>query len=78
MKLIKLTSFNDGKPIYVNVDQIGHMYEVPAKKRYGKVEEEAHTTVGVMTHNNGGFKVVEDISKILKLIGKYYKVGSLD
>ena len=77
MKLIKLTSFNDGKPIYVNVDQIGHMYDEPAKTEYNR-ETKGYTVVGVVTHNNGGFKVVEDIKKILKLIGRYYKVDGLD
>jgi len=67
MKFIKLTSFNDGKSIYINVDQIGHMYDEPAKKEYNK-EIKAYSVVGIITHNNGGFKVVENVKQILKLI----------
>jgi len=67
MKLIKLTSTADSKPIYISIEQIGHFYQVPAKKEYGKVVE-AHTCIGVTTHNNGGFKVAEDVNQIIKLI----------
>lgn len=70
MKLIKLTSAKDSKPIFINIDQIGHIYHVPAKMNYGRVEEEAHTRVGVTTHNNGGFSVAENVNQILKLIEK--------
>ena len=72
MKLIKLTSAKDGKPIFINIDQIGHIYYVPAKMSYGRVEEEAHTRVGVTTHNNGGFAVAENVNQILKLIEKKF------
>jgi len=70
MKFIKLTSSSDSKPVYINIEMIGHMYEVPAKVEYGKTVEDAHTRVGVTTHNNGGFRVAEDINQIIKLIGK--------
>ena len=70
MKLIKLTSTTDNKPVYINIECIGHFYQVPAKKEYGREIEEAHTRVGVTTHNNGGFKVAEDINQISKLIEK--------
>ena len=70
MKLIKLTSTADSKPIYISIEQIGHFYQVPAKKEYGKEVEEAHTRIGVTTHNNGGFKVAEDVNQIIKLIEK--------
>jgi hypothetical protein len=70
MKLIKLTNAEDNKPIYVNVDHIGHFYRVPQKMSYGRVEKDAHTRVGVTTHNNGGFSVAEDVHQILKLIEK--------
>ena len=70
MKFIKLTSLSDGKPVYVNVDHIGHMYEVPAKVEYSRETEAAHTRLGVTTHNNGGFRIVESIAYILKMIEK--------
>ena len=77
MKLIKLTNLSDGKPIYVNIDQIGYIYQVPAKMNYGREEEPAHTKVSVTTHNNGGLKVAEDIEQILRMINYKSKVGSL-
>ena len=70
MKLIKLTSIEDSKPIYVNIDCIGHFYSVPEKQSYGTVEKVAHTRVGVTTHNNGGFAVTENLNQIYKLIEK--------
>jgi hypothetical protein len=72
MNLIKLTSL-DGKPIFINVDYIGHFYQVPEKTYYGRVDTEAHTRVGVVTHNNGGFSVAEDVNQIQKLIEKKSK-----
>jgi hypothetical protein len=68
MRLIKLTSLQDKKPIYINVDAIGHFYEVKEEIKYGRVEKAKHTRVGALTHNNGGFSVIEDVNKILKLI----------
>jgi hypothetical protein len=70
MKFIKLTSLKDSKPVFINPDFIGHMFRVPEKKSYGSVDEAEHTSVGVTTHNNGGFRVIESIEKILKLIEK--------
>ena len=69
MKIIKLTSLSTKTPIYINVDMIGHFYEVAAKIEYGRVEKEKYTKVGVRTHNNGGFEVVESVDKIIKAIG---------
>lgn len=70
MKIIKLTSAVDGKPIFINVECIGHLYPVPEKKEYGRTVKDAHTRVGVTTHNNGGFEIAEDIKQIMKLIEK--------
>jgi hypothetical protein len=69
MKVIKLTNL-DKKPIYINVDMIGHFYEVAETRSYGSVDKpkHTHTTIGVTTHNNGGFRVIESIEQILKLI----------
>jgi len=70
MKIIKVTSLKDNKPIYINVEQIGHFYRVPEKKSYGSVDEVEHTRVGVTTHNNGGFSIVETPETLIKLINK--------
>jgi hypothetical protein len=37
MKIIKVTSLDDKKPIYLNVEAIGHFY-VPEKRGYGRIE----------------------------------------
>jgi len=66
MKLIKLISFNTKMPIYINVEMIGSLSEV-AEKEHNR-EPKKYTNVGHLTHNNGGFKVIESIDKILKLI----------
>jgi len=68
MKIIKLTSLSTKTPIYVNVDMIGHFYEVAEASSYGRVEKEKHTRIGVTTHNNGGFKVIESVDKIVKIL----------
>ena len=70
MRIIKLTNIYN-KPhttVYVNIECIGHISEVPDKIEYGGIEVPAHTVLGVTTHNNGGFKVKETAKEILKLI----------
>jgi len=59
MKIIKLTSAYDGNTIYINVEHIGHYYDNKIKN---------NTTVGVITHNNGGFSVNETADEIHKMI----------
>ena len=73
-RFIKLTNLKDERPIYMNVDYIGHIYSAGPKIDYGRVSEEAHTVVGVTTHNNGGFKVIEDVDKISKLLKQIQKL----
>jgi hypothetical protein len=70
MKIIKVTSFKDKSPVYLNVEQIGHFYRVAEKMNYGRVEEVEHTRVGITTHNNGGFTIVETPEALIKLINK--------
>ena len=70
MKIIKVTSLKDKLSIYVNVEQIGHFYIVPEKMNYGCVEEVEHTRLGITTHNNGGFSIVETPEALIKLINK--------
>jgi hypothetical protein len=69
---IKLTNLKDKQPIYINVDYIVHLYEVKEKRAggYGYVEEEAHTIIGDVAHNNGGFKVVETLEEIFEQLKK--------
>jgi hypothetical protein len=67
MKLIKLTSLQDGKNIYVNPELIGHIYEVEETKEYNVIRTPKHTVIGVTTHNNGGFKVKETPEQIFKM-----------
>lgn len=69
-KFIRLTSVATSRRIYVNIDFIGHINEVPEKVEYGKVAEKEYTIVGVTTHNNGGFRVVESAEQIFKRIEK--------
>ena len=70
MRLIKVTSLQDKKPVSINIEMIGHIWEAEEKMAYGRVETEKHNVIGVTTHNNGGFRVVESVDKILKLIGE--------
>jgi len=70
MKIIKLTSLSTKTPIYINVDMIGHFYEVEEARSYGRVDKEKHTRIGVTTHNNGGFEITETPEVIIKLINK--------
>jgi hypothetical protein len=68
MKLIKLTTFylNKKEELYINPMHIGHMYNVPEATDYTKKRQ--HTRIGVTTHNNGGFEVLESTEEIIKLI----------
>ena len=59
MKTITLTRANDGGKIYINIQHIGHYY-------YNKNTK--NTTVGVTTHNNGGFSVTETPEQIRDII----------
>ena len=63
MKFIKLTLANNSGFVYINPETIGHLFQ--DEDREGK-----YTRVGTTTHNNGGFKVAEDIEQIIKLISQ--------
>jgi hypothetical protein len=69
MKIIALTSNVDGKLLYINVDTIGHVYDVVKKVQYK--EDDKFTKVGTTCHNNGGFEVMEDAKTILKMINDF-------
>lgn len=68
-KFIKLRNFKNSSPVIINIEHIGHFYYIPEEIEYNRVVE-AHTRVGVTTHNNGGFDVKESPSEILELINK--------
>jgi hypothetical protein len=53
--------------LYVNPLHIGHMYNVPGKYQNHKFKRQ-HTRIGITTHNNGGFEVLETVEQINKLI----------
>ena len=67
MKIIKLTSHKDDGFIYININEIGHFYEVKASQMWhqGEPTTKKHTVIGVTTHNNGGFKVKETPEEII-------------
>jgi hypothetical protein len=66
MKLIKLTLFNNKTPIYINVEMIGSLSDV--EENDFNRDPKKYTSVGHITHNNGGFKVIESVEEILKLL----------
>jgi hypothetical protein len=70
MKLIKLTAYSDNGPIYININEIGHMCEGKIPKmncKGGGFEIDKFTTVGVKTHNDG-FSVKETPEEIIEKI----------
>jgi hypothetical protein len=70
MKLIKLTSYSDNSPIYININEIGHIYEGKISKmncKGGGFEMVKFTSVGVTTHNDG-FSVKETPEEIIEKI----------
>jgi hypothetical protein len=71
MKLIKVTSLSTGKPIYINIEHIGHLYRSISSKT-------EHTRIGVTNHNNGGFEVVESTEQIFKLIEKTKSISYIE
>jgi secreted PhoX family phosphatase len=65
-KTIKVTTLSDKKSIYINIDMIGHLYEVE-EKDFNR-EPKKYTSIGHITHNNGGFKVIESVEEVFKRI----------
>jgi hypothetical protein len=66
MRTIKVTTLSDKKSIYINIDMIGHLYEV--EERDFNREPKKYTVIGTTTHNNGGFKVIESIQEVFNRI----------
>lgn len=76
MKFITLTNIynkHSPKPVRINVEMIGHYSPVTEELGYGGTK--TYTSVGVLTHNNGGFQVEETPEQIDKLIEE--KFGSI-
>lgn len=69
MKLIKLTTKYLGvkEDLYLNPSHIGHIYDVPEKMEYNRLKER-HTRIGCLTHNNGGFEVLETVEEVVNMI----------
>jgi hypothetical protein len=59
-RFIALTSYNNKKTIYLNIDMIGDI-----------IQNDECTRVGHLNHNNGGFRVTQDAEEILDLINNY-------
>ena len=68
MGFITLTSASTNTPIHINVDHIGHVHGVEAEYNGAHLMKDAYTSVGVTTHNNGGFRVIESDEQVMKLI----------
>jgi len=66
MKTIKVTTLSDKRSIYINIDMIGHLYEIE-EKDFNR-EPKKYTVIGTTTHNNGGFKVIENIQEVFNRI----------
>lgn len=57
MKFIQLTLFKNNAIVYVNIEQIGFIYDT-----------EQYTKVSITSHNNGGLEVNQCADEILDLI----------
>ena len=68
MKFITLTSASTNTPIHINVDHIGHVHGIKAEYHGAHLMKDACTSIGVTTHNNGGFRVTESDKEVMKLI----------
>jgi hypothetical protein len=66
MRTIKVTTLSDKRSIYINIDMIGHLYEIE-EKDFNR-EPKKYTVIGTTTHNNGGFKVIESIQEVFNRI----------
>ncbi len=65
-KFIELTYKDKIRKVYINIEHIGDIIEI--NERHYNGEEKKLTNVGVTTHNNGGWLVLESAEQILKLI----------
>ena len=69
MKLIQVTSAKKIEPIYINIDMIGHINSYTETGNYsGEIKGRVVTNIGVTTHNNGGFYVIETVREVIQKI----------
>ena len=68
VSFIELTS-RHGSKIFINPQMVGHVYqEIETGNYSGEKEGRAITIIGMLTHNNGGFKVLETPEDVLHKI----------
>lgn len=68
-KIIKLTIRLSNTEVFINSKMIGHFYRVEEEKNIkGLLEKRSYTKVGHLTHNNGGFEVLETPEQIIQLL----------
>lgn len=71
MKLIQVTSSKKNQPVYINIDMIGHINSYTETGNYsGEIKGRVVTNIGVITHNNGGFFVIENVERVISKIKK--------
>ena len=69
IEFIEVTSSKHGGKIFINPQMLGHISTyVQTGKYVGEVEGRRVTTLGVTTHNNGGFNVLETPEEIIEKI----------
>lgn len=66
-KFIELTMADKTK-VYLNVKHIGHLFVTEQRSYIESIANIIVTKVGITTHNNGGFSVLESPQEILNLI----------
>ena len=59
LRFIKLTSYHNKTEMYINIDMIGDI-----------CKGDGYSSIGHLTHNNGGFKVTQDVEEILDLMNE--------
>jgi hypothetical protein len=65
MSIIKLTSYHNNEPIFMNKEMIGHFYEYKAENGGTSFQ---YTIVGCLSHTNGGLKVKETPNEIITML----------
>jgi hypothetical protein len=68
MNFVELTS-RHGHKIFINPKMVGHIYSETETGQWGGEEKgRVVTIVGMLTHNNGGFKVLETVEDVIHQI----------
>jgi hypothetical protein len=66
MKIIQLTGFSSNAKIFINIAHIGHFSRYTETSKM--LPPASYTIVGVTTHNNGGFRVIETPEQVIELM----------